>query len=245
MLSSIKPSYKIINDSINGDKLKEWRNISYTFIAKGGERFLMLGNISQEALTNARKKARKNDKIEYWIDDIELKATDPSIEKCKEYEAIKDQVYRNDYRHPSRFIEDIEIDTALIEKSEPVVTKPPVVVTPKTDTLIIPDVLFRFDKSDLNPKFSNRLDSFVNAIKIKPFTKLLVAGHTDNYGTDEYNLKLSQDRANTIRNYLLQKLMINVDAIEAKGYGEAQPRATNNTSTGRQQNRRVEIIIYY
>jgi len=105
--------------------------------------------------------------------------------------------------------------------------------------------LFKFDKSDLNPKFTNRLDSFVTAIRSKKYSKLLVAGHTDNYGSDEYNMKLSQDRANIIRLYLLDKLKISKQLIEASGYGESLPRATNATAAGRQLNRRVEIIIYY
>ncbi len=246
MMANIHPAFKIINDSIAGGKLNNWRDVSFTFTAKGGERFIMLGNISQEPLMNARKKARKNDRIEYWVDDVELTAVNPHVGDCPEYEAIKDQVYRNDFRHPSKFIDNVEIDTSLIKRKTQVKDpEPPVIITPKTDTLIIPDVLFKFDKSDLNPKFINRLDSFVNAIKARSFTKLLITGHTDNYGTDGYNVKLSQDRANTIREYLLSKLMINADVVEAKGYGESQPRSTNETSQGRQLNRRVEIIIYY
>jgi outer membrane protein OmpA-like peptidoglycan-associated protein len=244
-LSSFIPTFKITNDSLNGTNLKSLKMVSYTFKASGGERFLMLGNISQDPLLNARKKARKSQIIEYGIDEVELYAVDTSIHKCKEYEAIRDQVYRNDFRHPSRFIDDIEIDTALIEKPEPVVVTPPVVVIPKPDTLIIPDVLFRFDKSNLNPKFVTRLDNIVTIIKNKLFTKLLVTGHTDNYGNDKYNLKLSQDRANTIRSYLIQNLGISEEKIEAIGYGETQPKTTNTTTAGRQQNRRVEIIIYH
>jgi len=243
--SNIKPSLKIKADSVIGNNLKEWRDLSFTFTASGGERFIMLGNISQEPLMNARKKARKNDRIEYWIDDVELTAINPALNDCPQYEAIKDQVYRNDFRHPGRFIDDIELDTALIKKPERKETEPPVLLIPKTDTLIIPDVLFKFDKSDLNPKFITRLDSFVNAIQSRAFTKLLVTGHTDNFGKDEYNLKLSQERANTIKAFLLSKLMINADVIETKGYGESQPRSTNETAQGRQLNRRVEIIIYY
>lgn len=247
--SSVKPSFTITPDSLTGKDPKKWRDLSYTFTAKGGERFLLLGNITQNPLENGRRKAKKKDIIEYGVDDISLYALDPSLPKCPEYEAIKDQVYRNDYRHPGRFIDDIEIDSSLIHQPKkdtvPVIDTTTFIKPPKTDTLIIPDVLFKFDKSDLNPKFINRLDSFVTAIKARIYTKLQVAGHTDNYGTDEYNLRLSQERANTIRNYLSDKLHLDKNLVEAKGYGESRPRATNTTAAGRQQNRRVEIIIFY
>jgi outer membrane protein OmpA-like peptidoglycan-associated protein len=247
--SSVKATFTILPDNIAKGNIKSWRDVAYTFTAKGGERFLLLGNLSQKALENGRKKGKKKEVIQYGIDDISLYATDPALPKCPEYEAIKDQVYRNDYRHPGRWVEDIELDTTLISKPKKdtvVIVQPPVVKTPpKTDTLIIPDVLFKFDKSDLNPRFLNRLDSFVTAIKSKIFLRLLVTGHTDNYGSDEYNLRLSEDRANTIRNYLLDKLRLRKDAIEAKGYGESQPRSGNSTAEGRQLNRRVEIIIFY
>jgi outer membrane protein OmpA-like peptidoglycan-associated protein len=247
--SSIKPSFTVLPDSVKGNELKKWREVSYTFTAKGDEKFFLLGNISQKPLERGRKKAKRKAAIEYGVDDISIFALDPSIPKCAEYEAIKDQVYRNDYRHPGRWVDEIEIDSSLITQPKKdttiIIDTPLFKAPPRTDTLIIPDVLFKFDKSDLNQKFISRLDSFVTAIKARTYSKLLVAGHTDNYGTDEYNLKLSQDRANTIRNYLLDKLNINGKLIDAKGYGESQPRNTNATAAGRQLNRRVEIIIYY
>lgn len=248
--TNVKAAFTILPDSLQGKNLKGWRNAFFTFTAKGDERFILIGNISQKPLENARKKARKKDVIEYGVDDINLYAVDPSVKRCAEYEAIKDQVYRNDFRHPGSWIDNVELDSTLItgyrKRDTTTVAEPPVVSTPpKTDTLIIPEVLFKFDKSDLNPKFITRLDSFVNVIKSKTYSKLLVAGHTDNFGADEYNMKLSQDRANNIRSFLLDKLKISEQIIEAKGYGESQPRATNVTKEGRQLNRRVEIIIYY
>lgn len=250
--SAVRPSFTVTTDSVAPGNTKHWRTLTYTFKARGGERFFLLGNLSQQPLEHAKKKIRRKEIIEYGIDDISLYALDPSVAKCIEYEAIKDQVYRNDYRHPGRFIDDIEIDSSLFtgRKKETVVKKdpPPVVITkttPKIDTLIIPDVLFKFDKSDLNPKFASRLDSFVTSIKNRVYDRLVIAGHTDDLGTGAYNLKLSEDRANTIRNYLLDKLGIRRELIAAVGYGETIPRASNATAEGRQQNRRVEIIIFH
>jgi outer membrane protein OmpA-like peptidoglycan-associated protein len=69
-----------------------------------------------------------------------------------------------------------------------------------------------------------------------------VEGHTDSVGTDEYNMKLSENRANSVRDYLVQQ-GINISSIGARGFGKSQPVATNDTAAGRQQNRRVELVV--
>ncbi len=247
---SARPVHTIPPDSVSGNK-KRWMQVNYTFTAKGGERFLMLGNLQHKALTKAKRSSRKKRKVEYWIDDIVLQPVNDQVTLCPEYEAIKDQVYRNNGRHPARFIENIPIDSSLIDvppREDSVVVVVPPVITPapvKTDTLIIPDVLFQFNSSKLNPAFAKRIDSLGEKIVTLSFSKLLIGGHTDNVGSDEYNLQLSADRALTIKNYLINKFKLPAGLIETSGYGESQPRATNATAPGRQQNRRVEIIIYY
>jgi outer membrane protein OmpA-like peptidoglycan-associated protein len=246
-----KPTYSITPDSVTGNR-KGWMQVNYTFTAKGDERFLMLGNFQHAELKKARKSSRKKWDVEYWIDDIGLLPADPSVPLCPQYEAIKDQLYRNNARHPARFIENIRIDSSLIAmppKKDTVVAvnpvTPPVIVQPKTDTLIIPDVLFEFNSSKLKPAFAKRLDSLGNKLAGLNYSKLLIAGHTDNVGSDEYNFTLSSERAITIKNYFVAGFRLDGTLIETAGFGESQPRATNNTATGRQQNRRVEIIIYY
>ncbi|HEX6916062.1 MAG TPA: OmpA family protein [Chitinophagaceae bacterium] len=251
---SARPSFSIPVDSIWGDP-KQWMKVNYTFTARGGERFFMMGNIQQQPLVKARRSSRKKRAVEYWIDDITLYPVDTSMKTCTEYEAIRDQVYRNDPRHPGKFVELIPIDSSLIVmpprpdstgKRDTVVIPAPVVVKPpKPDTLIIPDVLFHFNSSRLNPKFRARLDTLGRKIQSIRFSRLLIEGHTDNAGGDQYNLELSAARAETIRTYLAETFHIDKRRIDATGYGESRPRATNVTAAGRQQNRRVEIIIYY
>jgi OOP family OmpA-OmpF porin len=69
-----------------------------------------------------------------------------------------------------------------------------------------------------------------------------VAGHTDSVGSEEYNQGLSERRANTVRDYLASK-GINASRLTARGYGEGRPVASNDTSEGRQENRRVELVV--
>lgn len=249
-----RPSFSITPDSVSGNR-KRWMDVHYTFTAKGGERYMLIGNLQQQALVKAKRSSRKRKTVEYWIDDISLYPVDTATRTCAEYEAIKDQVYRNNARHPGRFIESIPIDSSLItgyKRPDTVKVKPPVVVTPrpnpptpKIDTLIIPDVLFHFNSSRLNRAFASRLDSLGIKLRNIRFSRLVVAGHTDDRGTDDYNMHLSTDRAITIRNYLADKFGLNRQLMETIGYGESQPRDTNATPAGRQQNRRVELIIFY
>jgi outer membrane protein OmpA-like peptidoglycan-associated protein len=89
-----------------------------------------------------------------------------------------------------------------------------------------------------------RLDELVTIVKKYPGLKITVEGHTDNVGSAESNQKLSQDRVNSVKNYLTTK-GIESNRITATGYGETKPIATNDTPEGRAQNRRVEIRAEY
>jgi outer membrane protein OmpA-like peptidoglycan-associated protein len=86
------------------------------------------------------------------------------------------------------------------------------------------------------------LNELSELLKKKPNFKLLIDGHTDNVGGASYNMKLSQARANSVKNYLVEK-GIDASRITAKGYGMTKPIASNKTAAGRQKNRRVEFTI--
>lgn len=102
-------------------------------------------------------------------------------------------------------------------------------------------VNFDFDSARLRPESIAILDKAVATLKGWGDVKVEVAGHTDSVGTDEYNLNLSQSRAETVRAYLIDK-GIPADRLTAKGYGESMPEADNDTAEGRFKNRRVELI---
>ena len=104
------------------------------------------------------------------------------------------------------------------------------------------DVLFDSGKYTLRPVAREKLAKLSGIVLAYPSLKLEVEGHTDSVGTDEYNMKLSETRANSVRAYLVQQ-GINASSIPARGFGESQPVATNDTAAGRQQNRRVELVV--
>ncbi len=103
---------------------------------------------------------------------------------------------------------------------------------------------FQVGKSTIDPKYSNYFFKIQQAIKLFPNAKITITGHTDAYGSDASNLKLSQDRADAVKNYLLESITIDAMAIEAIGYGESKPIATNETQEGRAKNRRIEVVIH-
>ena len=103
-------------------------------------------------------------------------------------------------------------------------------------------ILFEFSKSDLSTAAKTNLDKLVAVLNKYPNTNIEVQGHTDSRGTDEYNMGLSQRRANTVADYLKSKGITN-SRITTKGFGESAPGYTNDTPEGMAQNRRVEFLI--
>ncbi|HOR94546.1 MAG TPA: OmpA family protein [Spirochaetota bacterium] len=104
------------------------------------------------------------------------------------------------------------------------------------------DILFEFDKYNLNSEALKVLEKLVTIIKAKyPNNEVLVEGFTDNVGSEDYNMILSEKRAQTVATYL--KNSLGHDKISYRGLGKNNPIADNTTAEGRQKNRRVEIII--
>lgn len=104
------------------------------------------------------------------------------------------------------------------------------------------NVFFDTGKSILRPESNKELNELVEFMSLQKTMVIEIAGYTDNVGTDAANLKLSQDRANAVRNYLITH-KISASQVQAKGYGSADPVASNDTPEGRQQNRRTEVHI--
>ena len=104
------------------------------------------------------------------------------------------------------------------------------------------DVLFDFNQSTLKPGAREKLAKVSGILLAYPGLKLAIEGHTDSIGTDEYNMTLSQKRADSVRDYLVGQ-GINNSNLSATGMGKANPVASNDNAAGRQQNRRVEMVV--
>jgi outer membrane protein OmpA-like peptidoglycan-associated protein len=108
--------------------------------------------------------------------------------------------------------------------------------------LTLGDVLFETGKADLRPGALRNLYPLVTFLQKYPERHVLIEGHTDSVGSDAFNLDLSQRRADAVRDFLLQN-GVNATQLATHGYGKASPVASNSTAEGRQQNRRVELVI--
>jgi len=114
--------------------------------------------------------------------------------------------------------------------------------SPRGLVITMADVLFDTGKYDLRPATRESLAKVAGIILGHPGLNLQVEGHTDSTGSDEFNQKLSEQRASTVREYFITQ-GLTPDSITAKGFGKDMPVADNSTPAGRQKNRRVELIV--
>ena len=104
------------------------------------------------------------------------------------------------------------------------------------------DVLFDVDKATLKPGAREKLARVAGILGSHPDLKIEIEGHADSTGSEDHNQRLSERRAESVRAYMGQQGIANA-VVSAVGFGESRPVATNGTAAGRQQNRRVEIIV--
>ena len=159
----------------------------------------------------------------------------PKISKYK-----IDTIYREIHSVDTVFITKTEykIDTLIIDNS---VTK----TIPETEVLsgsVSKTILFEFDKSLVKKESFGELESMVNLLRANPTFKLSLEGHTDATGAESYNVGLSKNRVNAVKDFLILN-GINSDRIIIKHFGETQPKTSNDTPLGRKDNRRVDVMI--
>ena len=108
--------------------------------------------------------------------------------------------------------------------------------------IVLRGIRFDFDKYNIRPESYPILESNMSQLMQKGQVEILVIGHTDNYGTNEYNQTLSEQRAQSVLDYFISK-GLKASRVAVTGYGETQPVDTNETDDGRFNNRRIEIQI--
>ena len=120
---------------------------------------------------------------------------------------------------------------------------PPPPPAPKVErTIILDDVLFDFDKSAIKPEAAQILDRLVAFMNENRSSKVSLSGHTDSIGTEAYNLKLSDRRWMSVRDYVVKE-GVDSSRVSGQGFGESKPIASNATAEGQAKNRRVEIKV--
>ncbi len=112
----------------------------------------------------------------------------------------------------------------------------------QTGKVVIYSIYFDFDKADIKPESKPTLEEIAKFLKKNPDLKLYVVGHTDNVGTLDYNLNLSEKRAKAVVKELVEKYGISRDRLKGFGVGPLSPVASNDTEEGKARNRRVELV---
>ena len=105
------------------------------------------------------------------------------------------------------------------------------------------NVEFDYDKYDVKDKYRDEIKKVADFMKEFPKTTAVIAGNTDSKGSNDYNQKLSERRANSVRQYIIKNFDIKASRLTAMGYGETKPVDTNDTDEGRQRNRRVDAVL--
>jgi outer membrane protein OmpA-like peptidoglycan-associated protein len=120
---------------------------------------------------------------------------------------------------------------------------PDAIVLKKDERILLDNIYFKLGSAELEPESFDTLNSMRRVFLDNPGIVIQIEGHTDSQGSDEYNLKLSQARAETVSNYIIYTLGISSSQVSGIGYGESRPVAPNSTSKGRAQNRRIEFRV--
>ena len=174
-----------------------------------------------------------------------------SLKDAKEYGGTTDatgrfsilipvgQKYTVKYKIFNATYSDHTIDVAA--DADPYTLEYTITATPPR-TFTLNNVFFDSGKSTLRPSSDRELNDLAEYMNLKKTLVIEIAGHTDNVGDEEANQKLSEDRADAVKQYLVKK-GIAAERVVAKGYGDTKPVADNATDAGKQKNRRTEVHI--
>lgn len=207
------------------------------------------------ALNNATYESIKNSDDNYFINKKEVKlyltednedflvASTLSNEMGEyEFQVDRNKQYKVKVTSMDK-TEEIAFNTNLNPEQD-LLAMEPIQIIPFDNTPIrINNIYYEFDQASLTEQSKRTLDTTLVEILLKnPGVRIEIASHTDSKGEDDYNLNLSQKRAESVINYLVEK-GISKSRLEANGYGEMSPIASNENDTGREQNRRTEFKI--
>ena len=239
ILIKIKPTIDLQSQifGISKRSRNNWNKFTVDYKAQGFEKYLVIGNFQSDSEQKRTfiDKPKSFTNYQYGIDDVELIPLD-SIHLCQDYQKNKEKLYSLTERHPLKRYN-------LFGDDEPIKASSPEVKA-IIDTIRLNSILFDFDSFKINRSGKQVLDSIFHSLNKGNIEYIKIHGHTDSIGDSDYNLKLSSERANSIKDYLLSQDFQDKIA-EVKGFGDKLPIESNLTEEGRQKNRRVEVIIKY
>lgn len=192
-----------------------WILVTEEFVASGGEEFLTIGNFNTEDMKGAVQLKEGKPMAYYYFDDVSLEFTGE---------------VRKPTSNAKKKMRSISLDPEPEEKVE------------VSETMVLENIHFQSGNAILEEASFTELQKLVQDLSAKKGYKMEIYGHTDNVGDPKYNLKLSEARAKAVVDYLISQ-GIAPSQLSYKGYGDTQPKYTNDTEKGRQMNRRVEFKL--
>lgn len=223
-----KPQVRHDRNAVIDDN-KAWTKISGTFVAKGGENVLTIGNFDNDQATKVRK--NKSSKLNnifrkkflpkiayYYIDDVKVVAVDSLNNLNNTTEEVPAIAHKDPLNH--EYFGTISVG----------------------DKIELSNIYFEFDRATLLADSFFELNKLYHLLQENQEMEILIEGHTDIIGSDEYNENLSHQRAKAVVEYLVKKGIAQT-RIYFKGYGRRLPIASNESEDGRSRNRRVEFLI--
>ncbi|MCJ7448373.1 MAG: OmpA family protein [Bacteroidales bacterium] len=237
-LIKIKPSIDLNISKAKRTKRNrgDWNKIDVDYRAKGNEKYLIIGSFQADSEQKRTFFSPPKDftNYAYVVDDVELIPID-KIDLCPDYETTREKLYSLNDRHPLKRYNLFGDDEYPIKETEKNLD---------FDTIRIGSVFFEFDSYKIDSVGKISLDSLFSNLSKENIDFIKIHGHTDSIGNKDYNLELSLNRANAIKEMLIAHGL--TDWIsETKGFGDNFPIESNATEEGRKKNRRVEVIIKY
>ena len=201
ILHSIIPGAYLTDARLRPQKADtNWQKVSIDYTATGEELYLTLGNFSKRDIGGPTGIPLENNFLVFF-DEISLIPVNPNEKICDNWLSVKDEIYSFAARH--QFL-DVFIKRHVDHPPErPKIAK---TIIQTIDTVILPDILFEVDKSELSKKSFYILDSLCSLLKNKQIDSLVVEGYTDNSGSVAHNQKLSDERALATAQYIGEKI---------------------------------------
>lgn len=203
-----------------------WKKVSGVIEAKGDERYVLIGNFCTDALTRNKTLVSGDKGGYYFIDDVNIRVAPAGAKPTDPPTACTAPP-------PKQRVAD-HASSAKVDIME---------VEPEVDKHIrLDNIFFDFDKSTLKEESSTELNKVLDLLTDYPLMRIEIGAHTDDQGTDDYNLKLSDARAKAVVDWLVSK-KVEPERLTWKGFGESQPLAKGTTEADRTINRRVEFRV--
>lgn len=217
-----------ITPTVNEEKLIKggWHKVRGVFDADGTERFVIIGNFYGDDATLHERQPQGERGAYYFIDDVSVRVAPPGT-------ALTPKP-KQSLPPPPRPVVPDHVSSTVVDIHQ---------VEPAVGTRVrLDNVQFEFDKAELLPGYEKELEKLVDLMTDFPYLRVEIEGHTDDQGSDEYNLKLSDARAKAVVDYLLKK-KVEKERLTWKGYGESKPLQPNTNEANRAVNRRVEFRV--